>query len=138
MAFLTYIPAPGIRPCPSWMFHRPLFSLPIGHRWDHVRGVTLIGDAAHQMCPFSGEGANLAMLDGLKLGIVLAGTIVGGSDADTREAAIVVWEQEMLDLAEKVAVESQANMDVFISADAPRSVVDAMKAKGLEGRSQVQ
>ena len=114
------------------MFHRPLFSLPIGHRWDHVRGVTLIGDAAHQMCPFSGEGANLAMLDGLKLGIVLVGTIVGGSDADTREAAIVVWEQEMLDLAEKVAVESQANMDVFISPDAPRSVIDAMKAKGLK------
>ncbi len=26
---------------------RDLFMLPIGHRWDHLKGVTLIGDAAH-------------------------------------------------------------------------------------------
>ncbi|MFB9928651.1 FAD-dependent oxidoreductase [Amycolatopsis halotolerans] len=89
----------------------PLTALPVGLRWDPTPGVTLIGDAAHLMSPFAGQGANLAMRDGAELALVL---VQGG---DVRK-----FEEAMFDRAEPAAQMSADNLELFLSDGAAEKV----------------
>lgn len=46
---------------------RPQYCMPLNQKWEAKPNITLIGDAAHWMPPFAGEGVNMAMLDALQL-----------------------------------------------------------------------
>ncbi|MEP6728863.1 MAG: NAD(P)/FAD-dependent oxidoreductase [Bacteroidota bacterium] len=46
---------------------RPLYCMPLDQYWEAKPTITLIGDAAHLMPPFAGEGVNMAMLDAVQL-----------------------------------------------------------------------
>lgn len=96
---------------------RQIYALPIGHGWENRPGITLIGDAAHVMSPFSGEGANLAMLDAADL----AQAIVSGTDW---QQAVRKFEEVMLPRAAEAAVGAAQGIDVAISE---RGLEDAVK-----------
>ena len=118
------------------IYHRPLYMLPIGHRWDHVPGVTLVGDAAHLMTPFAGAGANLAMLDGLELGLALAEAIGGGASTAEREAAIARWEEKMFTESTTWAKKTYENLHLFLSPDAPASTIEGIKSIMQDARRE--
>ncbi|UUF13283.1 MULTISPECIES: FAD-dependent oxidoreductase [Flavobacterium] len=44
---------------------RPMYHFPIDQYWKPLTNLTIIGDAAHRIPPYAGEGANQAMADAL-------------------------------------------------------------------------
>jgi 2-polyprenyl-6-methoxyphenol hydroxylase-like FAD-dependent oxidoreductase len=88
---------------------RGIYSLPVGHRWKHRAGMTLLGDAAHVFSPFSGDGANFALLDGAELAAALL-------SLDWRDA-LPLFEETMCARAEMSAGMANAAIQSVFAPD---------------------
>lgn len=113
-----------IRHCDDEITPRRIHALPTGHAWPRVPGVTLVGDAAHLMSPFAGEGANAAMLDAAELALAL---VEHGADV---EAALSRYEAHMFPRSAEAARESADGLELCFADDSPRGMVEFFAGVG--------
>lgn len=98
---------------------RPIYCMPFDQYWKPSENVTIIGDAAHVMPPFAGEGANMAMKDALDLSNSL--TLESYS---TVQEAIAGYESEMRKRAASAAEESVKNGETMHSETSLQSMLN--------------
>lgn len=58
----------------SYFVPRAQYHFPPDQKWESLPNLTMLGDAAHRMPPYAGEGVNMAMLDALELAEQLTAT----------------------------------------------------------------
>jgi 2-polyprenyl-6-methoxyphenol hydroxylase-like FAD-dependent oxidoreductase len=86
---------------PAACIPRPQYCMPLTQTWPAQSNITLLGDAAHLMPPYAGEGVNMAMLDALELNNCLI-----SAQFASLQAAIVHYEQHMRQRAAAAAHET--------------------------------
>lgn len=91
----------------------PIYCMPTDQYWEALPNLTMLGDAAHLMPPFAGEGVNMAMLDALELSECLCNEKF--SDIQT---AIGCYENQMRKRSAEAAQASLENGDKMHSTDA--------------------
>ncbi|RFU78347.1 salicylate hydroxylase [Trichoderma arundinaceum] len=111
---------------------KPLYMLPIGHKWETQPGVAIIGDAAHLMMPWAGEGVNLALWDSLDLANAI---IKSWNKADDPEefrrsmmSQVAEFESKMFERSTRAAEETWQNSKMLFSDDGAQAMADMMAA----------
>jgi 2-polyprenyl-6-methoxyphenol hydroxylase-like FAD-dependent oxidoreductase len=98
---------------------RPIYCMPLYQTWETQSNITMLGDAAHVMPPFAGEGVNMAMLDALELSECLT-----SEKFNTLKNAIHHYEINMQQRATVMAKESLDNGERMHSANALQTMVN--------------
>ncbi|KDN50193.1 hypothetical protein RSAG8_01529, partial [Rhizoctonia solani AG-8 WAC10335] len=110
---------------------RPMYMLPLDHTWEPCPGLTLLGDAAHLMTPYAGEGVNIAMWDSLEL----AKKIVEGIKLGDLNRAVREYEVDMFKRGSESKRRTERNRVGLFSKDYPMSmmaIMEEMRGDGLE------
>jgi 2-polyprenyl-6-methoxyphenol hydroxylase-like FAD-dependent oxidoreductase len=92
---------------------RPQYCMPLDQGWEALPSLTMLGDAAHLMPPFAGEGVNMAMLDAVELSRCLT-----GGHFTAIQPAIAAYEKQMRKRAAESAKDSLESTAALHSSDA--------------------
>ena len=104
----------------------------VGIRWENKPGVTLLGDAAHLMTPFMGEGVNTAMRDAVELANVIEGAIKDGGE-NALDQRIQKYEREMFKRVEPVTRKTEDMMKLMLFTEgAPRTVMERWCVRAMQ------
>ncbi|WP_281635635.1 FAD-dependent oxidoreductase [Flavobacterium marginilacus] len=98
---------------------RLIYCMPLDQTWESMPNMTMLGDAAHVMPPFAGEGVNAAMRDALEMSKRLT-----SNEYDSLQEAITVYETDMRERASAKAQESLENGERMHSENALEIMLD--------------
>jgi len=107
---------------------RLMFTLPGDYEWEHRKGVTLLGDSAHVMLPFAGEGVNLAFEDAMKL----CDAILQG-ETETLDQRIKRFEEDMFYRAKRAQKMTRGmTKAMMFTPGAPRTGIESWILSKIE------
>jgi 2-polyprenyl-6-methoxyphenol hydroxylase-like FAD-dependent oxidoreductase len=106
---------------------RPQYCMPVDQYWEAKTNITLIGDAAHVMPPFAGEGVNMAMLDALKL----SESLTTENSIDLK-SAIANYEKQMFARFAEIGVQTLSNTEWMHSPDGLKKML-LIKTRNTSG-----
>lgn len=102
---------------------RPQYCMPLDQDWEAQPNITLLGDAAHLMPPYAGEGVNMAMLDALEL----SNCLTNDQFSDVH-VAIAHYEAHMRQRASAVA---QETLDQTEALHSPHALAHLLNLFGV-------
>ncbi|MVM32777.1 FAD-dependent monooxygenase [Spirosoma sp. HMF4905] len=97
---------------------RPQYCMPLDQSWPTLPNLTMLGDAAHLMPPYAGEGVNMAMLDALELSNCLL-----NDEFPNIQTAIASYEKQML---ARFAEIGQLTLEQTASMHSPHGLSDML------------
>ncbi|MGN7989920.1 FAD-dependent oxidoreductase [Pedobacter sp. 22226] len=100
---------------------RPQYCMPMDQSWETISNLTMLGDAAHLMPPYAGEGVNMAMLDALELSECFKDNRFPNS-----KEAISAYEKQMLKRASETADMTMQSTKALHYADAINFLIDVI------------
>ena len=97
---------------------------------------TLIGDAAHPMSPFKGQGANQALLDAVDLARTIRRSVLGGG-RESIEQSLDEFERRMLRRA-RPKVEASREAARSLHSEAAKAVSNTTRAAAARGGGETE
>ncbi|WP_337045051.1 FAD-dependent oxidoreductase [Emticicia sp. 17c] len=101
---------------------RPQYHFPLDQYWETLPNLTLLGDAAHRMPPYAGEGVNMAMQDALEL----AECLLNPAFQSVQEA-LTAYENQMRQRASTVTQLTLESTEMLHSGNAIEQMLQAFQ-----------